>query len=168
RHSVGGVRAAESKAVAFYQAALLTSPRNYLAANDLGVLLARCGNCREAEAALKYSLSLHPQAAGWRNLAVVYRQLGQTALARRADQLSESALRAEIARRRAFGNPSQHPVRWMDPATFAQQRTGTPAAESPRFARAKTAKAVEPSRSSGAPRRSIMGWLPGSVQEKGR
>ena len=35
--------AAEPKAMVFYQAALLVMPRNSMAANDLGVLLARSG-----------------------------------------------------------------------------------------------------------------------------
>ena len=37
------VVAPESKAMVFYQAALLVYPNNYMAANDLGVLLAQCG-----------------------------------------------------------------------------------------------------------------------------
>ena len=41
--------AAEAKTVAFFQAALLVSPTNYMASNDLGVFLAQCGNLTEAQ-----------------------------------------------------------------------------------------------------------------------
>jgi tetratricopeptide (TPR) repeat protein len=166
QHNSGDVRAGEAKAVAFYQAALLTYPRNYMAANDLGVLLARCGNCRDAEAAMKYSLSLNRQPTGWHNLAVVYRQLGQAALARRAEQLSEAARRDEAAHRKALGNASHQRVRWMDPASFLQLRANTPAVPLPKFTGAKPAKAEEPNRSARGTRRSVLGWLPWRVHEE--
>ena len=82
----GPVPAAEPKAMVYYQAAMLAYPKNFMAANDLGVLLARCGNYSDARTMLEHSLSLCPQSATWHNLAVVYGQLGQTVLARRADQ----------------------------------------------------------------------------------
>ena len=83
--------APESKAMVFYQAALLVYPKNYMAANDLGVLLAQCGNYADARAMLEHSLSLCRQSTSWQNLAVVYRQLGQTALAERAGQQAAHA-----------------------------------------------------------------------------
>ena len=43
RHKTIRVGAAEPKAMTFYQAALLVFPRNHMAANDLGVLLAQAG-----------------------------------------------------------------------------------------------------------------------------
>ena len=168
-----GSRAAESKAVSFYQAALLAYPGNHMAANDLGVLLARCGNGREAEAALKYSLSIRRQSTGWHNLAIVYRQLGQTALARQADRLSQSARLAETARRKTPQNPSQQPVRWVDTRTFAQVTGRKAAVPPPATIRPKPTNAtrpeptniVEPKR---AARRSIMSWLPWKTREKRR
>ncbi len=78
--------APESKAMVFYQAALLVYPQNYMAANDLGVLLAQCGHYADSQAMLEHCLSLRQQSTGWQNLSVVYRQLGQTALAAQAAQ----------------------------------------------------------------------------------
>jgi tetratricopeptide (TPR) repeat protein len=171
-HNGGNVQAAESKAVAFYQAALLVYPRNYMAANDLGVLLARCGNYREAEAALTYSLSIDVQPTTWHNLAVVYRQLGVAAAARQADQLWQAARQAEIARRKALQTPSQHLVRWVDPSAFNRFRTNAPAVPAhwpehvapPADGRAITlatpAKPTESRQPTRAAQGSIMGWLP--------
>ena len=98
RHKTIRVGAAEPKAMTFYQAAMLVFPRNYMAANDLGVLLAQAGAWPEARAALEHSLSIRGQSAGWHNLAVVYQQLGQNDLAGRANWQAETARRAEAAR----------------------------------------------------------------------
>lgn len=123
-----GVRAADSKAVVYYQAALLVDPRNFMVANDLGVLLARSGYYREASATLIHSLAVQPRAEGWRNLAVVYRQLGQHEQALRAAQQWQAMRQAEIARR---GQPpeSRAMVRWVPPETFARANPDVPAAD---------------------------------------
>lgn len=114
------VRAAEPKAVAFYQAALLVYPKNAIASNDLGVLLARCGRYGEAQNALRHSLSICPQSSGWHNLAEVYRQLGRAEPARRADRLAQSTRRTEDARRKVRYGSSHQNVRWVDPKKFAK------------------------------------------------
>lgn len=115
--------APESKAMVFYQAALLAYSENSMAANDLGVLLARYGRSSNARAMFERSLALHPQSTGWRNLAVVYGQLGQTALAERADHQAQQLDRQELARRKASPASSGGPVQWVDPRTFAQSST---------------------------------------------
>jgi len=120
----GVVRAAEPKAMVFYQAALLVYPENSMTANDLGVLLARCGDYREAESALRRGLAIQSQSTGWHNLAMVYGQLGQRDLALRADQQAVVAARSEAARRRS--NPK---VRWFDPDAFACNDTTVSARE---------------------------------------
>ena len=97
-----------------------------MAANDLGVLLAQCGNYAEARTMLEHSLSLSPQSATWHNLAVVYGQLGQTALARQADQQAAMLQQAEAARRRTSPAAANNSVQWVDPQTFAQTSTGAP------------------------------------------
>ena len=99
--------APEAKAMVFYQAALLVYPKNYMAANDLGVLLAQCGNYAEARAMLEHSLSLCRQSTSWQNLAVVYRQLGQTALAARAGQQATSASPGRNRAAASLGGHSQ-------------------------------------------------------------
>ena len=124
----------------FYQAALLAYPNNFMAANDLGVLLAQCGNYADARTMLEHSLALSPQSATWHNLAVVYGQLGQPALARQADQQAAMLQQAEMARRQTSLGTANNSVLWMDPQTFAQTSTNTP-----RLARRDSATAVTPS-----------------------
>jgi tetratricopeptide (TPR) repeat protein len=111
-----GVCAARTKAVVFYQASLLVSPRNYMASNDLGVLLAQAGRCEDARAALEHSLTISPQPTGWRNLAVVYSQLGEVEAARKANLLAEAGGSAPSA---AAGQ-ADGDVRWVDPYAFAR------------------------------------------------
>ncbi len=122
----GPLPAAEPKAMVFFQAAILVYPQNFMAANDLGVMLARCGNCGDARRMLEYSLSLSPQSATWHNLAVVYGQLDQAALARRADRQAIALQQAEAARRRALQGMAYSAVQWVDPQTFAAAATSGP------------------------------------------
>jgi hypothetical protein len=110
-----------SKAMVFHQAALTTDPRNFRAANDMGVLLARAGRLEIAKAMLTHSLNVTSQPAVWRNLAAVHDQLGETELSARAKQLA-SASQAEGAKAFPPGanpNTSRFAVQWVDPATFA-------------------------------------------------
>ena len=81
-----------------YQAALIVYPKNYMAANDLGVLLARCGDFNSSPVMLEHSLSLSQQPETWSNLAVVYQQLGQTTLAARAGRESAALQQAEACK----------------------------------------------------------------------
>lgn len=116
--------AAEPKAIVFFQSALLTDPRNFMAANELGVLLSNYGKFDQAKAAFVQSLHISSQPVAWRNLAYVHNQLGESELARLAQHEAESA-----ARRGSDKQPGPlglstrtHNVEWVDPATFA--RTG--------------------------------------------
>ena len=125
------VRAAMPKAMVFYQAALLVRPENYMASNELGVLLARAGRCEEARVALEHCVSVCRESAAWHNLAVVYRQLGRTGLAQEADRQCQAIRQAETARRKRRAPTSAHRVRWVDPSTFAGSDADVPAAEPP-------------------------------------
>ncbi len=125
------VKAAEAKAVTFYQAALLAFPENFMASNDLGVLLARSGNHGDAQAALRHSISVCPQSSSWHNLAVVYRRLGQEEFARKADWMAQQLQRGEAAESGGLAGPSNHLVRWVDPATFARSLSMRPDAAEP-------------------------------------
>ena len=146
-----GVPCAEGKAMAFFQASLMVHPANYMASNELGVLLARGGRHADARIALEHSVSTTSHAAGWRNLAVVYRSLGEKQLAQRADQM---ALAAES---HAGRTPSdRQSVRWIDPDTFAQTYAETPAARQPLPARSASAKPPAPP----AEKRSASRWWP--------
>ena len=55
-----GAKAAGPKAMVFYQASLSVCPQNFMAANDLGVMLARNGNYEDACKMLEHSLFLMP------------------------------------------------------------------------------------------------------------
>ena len=111
--AVTGVRGARSAAMVYYQASLLALPQNYLAANDLGVLLAQSGRYEGARAALERSVSICPEPSACHNLAVVYSQLGQHEAARQATLLAE---KSDAGR----PNSAAEAVQWVDPAKFAQ------------------------------------------------
>ncbi len=134
-------RSAESKAMTFLQAALLAEPKNYMASNDLGVLLARAGYYAEARTALEHSVGISPQPAGWRNLAEVYRRLGDQERAARAAQSCQLAER-EMAQRRL--TPGAR-VEWIDPPMFAQTFAQTPSAREP-FPARQPAKTEQPAK----------------------
>lgn len=127
------VQVARPKAMAFYQAALLACPQNYLASNDLGVLLARHGRLEDARVALEHSLSIQQQPTVWHNLAVVYQQLGRADWAQRAQQRSLALGQAKPTS--ASGRTETPPrVQWLDPQTFSQtspEVPGTPISNLP-------------------------------------
>jgi tetratricopeptide (TPR) repeat protein len=124
------LKAAQPKAMVFYQAALLVDPRNYRAANDLGVLLARSGWYEEARAALSYSLRLHSDPVVWRNLAIVYRQMGQYELALQAAQQWRLLRQHSEASLAWPGQTADFFVQWVPPEQFAAPENQPPA-ESP-------------------------------------
>lgn len=126
KKKIGLVAANEPKAIVFYQSALLAYPRNYMAANDLGVLLAQCGEPSQAKAVLEHSLALSQQSATWNNLSVIYRQLNMTAASNQAARQAVVVQQAEMARRRAILGTAQDTVQWVDPQTFAQTSTTAP------------------------------------------
>jgi len=115
----GTIRAPRPKAMVYYQASLLVCRRNYMAANDLGVLLARGGRYEDARPMFEHSVSIQPQSASWRNLAVVYGKLGRPDLAQQAYRHWTAAVERETAQagRRP---PAAQMVQWVDPAGFAQ------------------------------------------------
>ena len=109
--------AAEPKAVAFFQAALLVYPRNLMAANDLGVLLAQAGHWAGARQVLEHAVAVNPQSTSWQNLAKVYRQLEDAPRARHAQQMADAAARLETARRGGVSRSDM--VQWLSPGSFA-------------------------------------------------
>ncbi|MCH8923585.1 MAG: hypothetical protein IIA67_10615 [Planctomycetes bacterium] len=114
--------AAGAKAIVLQRAALLVDRRNYLAANELGVLLARYGQFDQARRALLHSVSLAPHATTWHNLAVVHRNLNEPDLAERARYESQWAAR-QVGPSGASGAPSGGAVvRWVSPQAFTGNR----------------------------------------------
>ncbi len=118
------------RAMVCYQAALAVDPRNYQAANELGVLLAQCGQLAEAKRALLHSVTIQPHIEGWHNLATVHRGLGETELAELAEN-ERQKLAVKGQRTMALG--IEKTVTWVDPRTFAStgpSETGGPPAAS--------------------------------------
>jgi len=123
RNPLGG-----QNAMALFQAALVVDSQNYMAANELGVLMARYGDLDGAENQLLHSLSIKPQLETWHNLAIIYRTKGKPQEAERAEQERERLVAAE----RSAGSNMEKTVdvgprpalRWVDPDSFAA--SGTP------------------------------------------
>lgn len=105
------------RAMVFHQAALAVDGRNYLAANELGVLLARYGQLTDARRALLHSVSLRSHAPGWHNLAIVHERLGETELARLAE--NERQLLAQRPTPPAAAPVDEKAIEWVDARTFA-------------------------------------------------
>ena len=121
------------KAMALYQAAMLVDGENYMASNELGVLLARYGQFESARSMFEHSISVQPQSATWHNLAVVYQQLGQTAqvaMARRKQ--------AELTQAQRVSKAPADGIVWKSADDFNRStaRTLAPTTHSP----AKTAQ----------------------------
>jgi tetratricopeptide (TPR) repeat protein len=112
--SAGGSLGATGEQVACYQAALSTDEKNYLAANELGVVLADHGQLELARELFERSLAVSPQAATYHNLAVSLARLGDTAAAVRAAQ------RADEMRMARHDSLTGDNVRWVDAETFAK------------------------------------------------
>jgi tetratricopeptide (TPR) repeat protein len=103
------------QAMVFHQAALAIDGNNHLAANELGVLLARYGQLENARLLLQHSVQIKPEVESWHNLAVVHRRLGEIELARQADRQRELLAQKAGGRSGSAGDL----VRWVDPQTFA-------------------------------------------------
>jgi tetratricopeptide (TPR) repeat protein len=114
-------------AMALYQAALLVDPQNYMASNELGVLMARYGDFDGATGQLVHSLSIKPQAETWQNLATVYRRMGQSEKAEQAEREREKLLVAARSRGAALENStdlgSRPTLQLVDVGTFAASAT---------------------------------------------
>lgn len=114
-------------AMALYQAALLVDPQNYMASNELGVLMARYGDLEGAASQLAHSISVRPQVETWHNLAMVYGRMGQPERAEQAEREREKLLVAARSRGTLGENPtnvgSRPILQWVDVNTFAVSAT---------------------------------------------
>ena len=156
------VRAAEPKAVAFLQAALLAYPNNAMASNELGVLMAHCESYAAARSALEHSASIYPAPENLTNLAIVYQQMGEQRLAGVTYQRAEMARRAEAVRMKGSQNSAGGLVQWVSPQALAQSG-GQSAGASP----ASAPPGATDNNGSGSPaKRPILGWLPGAGPER--
>jgi tetratricopeptide (TPR) repeat protein len=113
-------------AMAVYQAALLVDSQNYMAANELGVLMVRFGDLPGAADQLEHSISIKPRVETWHNLATTYERMGQTEKAQQAEHERQKLLAAP--RTNAVANDStdlgaRTNLRWIDTDTFAATAT---------------------------------------------
>jgi tetratricopeptide (TPR) repeat protein len=107
----------ERKAMAMFLAALAAGPDNHLAANEVGVLLARGGHPAEAAAMFRRAIDANSSSTSYHNLAVVEHQLGQHAQAVANEQYAEQL----AARDRAIGAVSrQNGIAWVAPDELAR------------------------------------------------
>ncbi len=103
------------KAITLYQAALAVDGDNYLAANELAVLLVRYGQYQDAEQVLTRALARSQRPELWRNLAVVYERSGRVSAAKQAQQRHE-----ELNAGRTTGVHASFAanIRWTEPVEF--------------------------------------------------
>lgn len=109
--------AATRQGMTMYRAALVAHPRNHLAANELGVLLARSGRYDQAATALDWAAQLAGTATIYHNLAKVQQQRGQMALAAAAQAQADRLAMLE----RSSGEVSRrHGIEWVSPQDMAR------------------------------------------------
>ncbi len=146
------------QAMALYRAALIAYPKNFRAANELGVLLAEHGQYELARDLLIRSVVVSPQVTTWKNLAAIHGRIGEHQLAERAKQ------RALAMQRQGHDMSAAPAVQWVDPTVFASTSSPTetlPVAPAPQQPpTANTAKAD----GSGKPpvkvaKKSLTDWL---------
>jgi len=101
-----------ARAMVLHQAALMADRKNYRAANELAVILARSGDLAHARDLLAHSVRLAPHPVPYHNLAVVLANLGEPQLAQRATNEALALERQGYHR----GGPV---VQWVDSTTFA-------------------------------------------------
>ncbi|MCA9213911.1 MAG: hypothetical protein KDB27_12655, partial [Planctomycetales bacterium] len=106
------------RSMSLFQTALLVDSKNYLAANELGVLFAKYGQLSDARDIFTHCVEIDPtQAVAWKNLASVHDKLGEKHLAQAAmDEFQMASNRQQSAN----ANP---PVVWVDPSTFSANQT---------------------------------------------
>lgn len=113
RQSVQADRLQGPQAMVCFRASLSVAPQHYLAANELGVLLARYGQLPDAKRLLQQSVTTRSHPEGWQNLAIVHQRLGEQDLA----QLAEQELVALTGGRKLAA--SRPAVYWLEPKAFA-------------------------------------------------
>ena len=119
-------RSAIPRAIAFHHASLIVDNTNYRAANELGVLLARCGQWEQARDVLQMAARTYPQSEIWHNLAKVHERLGETTLAAQAQ--NEWKRSQSLPRDGGFGvgGSAEEIVQWMNVRDFVKNSTASP------------------------------------------
>ncbi|EAQ79979.1 hypothetical protein DSM3645_05135 [Blastopirellula marina DSM 3645] len=103
------------RSIALHQSAFLADPQNIMAANELGVMLARYGQLTDAKQVFVSGLRQNSLAETWNNLAKVHEMLGEDDLAKLARQEAQFAIANGVVA------PKSNFVRWISPEAFAAQ-----------------------------------------------
>lgn len=111
----------QAKSIVMHRAALIADPNNFKSANELGVILAQCGQLDDARKILQHGLAVHPTVEMWNNLAIVHEQAGDPRMANAAR--NEARILAE-SNQRQQQPPSQ--VQWVAHETFEQNAQAPP------------------------------------------
>ncbi len=128
-HALGKIHASKTtiesrpnvpKAMVFYQATLIACPQNYLAMNDLGVLLARAGRPGDARRILEYAASSRPTPILWQNLAKIHRQMGNVQAAQVAEHEATTLTQMQANSKRSSKSKSPVPISWVKPDEFVR------------------------------------------------
>lgn len=107
-------------AMAFHQVALIIDPTNHLAANELGVLLARFGKFPEARSVLQHAIALRPLPETWQNLSIVHRELGEASLAAQSLANWQFATQQVQQQNPERNTAEESMVKWVPPQEFAE------------------------------------------------
>lgn len=110
-----------SQAIVCFNAATTVCPQNYLAQNDLGVLLARTGRTDDARQVFEKSILIRPHPTTMGNLTVVYKTLGRNDLAEKTKKYL-----AAYKKSGAFPSKSTLMVDWVSPEKFSESYAKTP------------------------------------------
>lgn len=112
----------EGKAVVFYQSALIVDTQNFMAANELGVVLTKFGRWDDARNALEHAVAASGTPTSWRNLAVVCNRMGDQAKAAAARHQADLAV-AQLQKAGHKMPDSKYAIETVDPETFAQMHS---------------------------------------------
>jgi polysaccharide export outer membrane protein len=108
------------RSVAWHRAALHAHEKNFRAANELGVVLARQGQFQSACTALLHSAELGQRPETLANLGVVLKKLGDDVGARSMAALAEERRLEQVSHQPADAREISSLVRWVEPRQFAQ------------------------------------------------
>jgi tetratricopeptide (TPR) repeat protein len=104
-------------ATTMYAASLAACPDNYLAANELGVLVCRAGRAQDATELFQQAINFVPTATAYHNLAMAQQKMGMHSQSAANEQ--ESLRLATLERAR--GDVSRRAgVRWVAPEDMAR------------------------------------------------
>lgn len=128
------------KSLTMYRSALGAHQKNYLAANEAGVLLARAGRYAQALPLLDVAAQIGGSSATHRNLAHVHTKLGDAQLASQHRNIAMQVARREMARGQLS---TERGIAWVSPQEFNRRSHSTGGASLAQRSRPTTAPAPQ-------------------------